>query len=71
MPKDPIVAEVRKAREAYAKRFGYDLHRICADLRKSEKRRLAATSKPIIAPKPRAKAAAANKPRAAKRRKAA
>lgn len=42
---DPIVAEVREAREAYAKRFGYDLHRIFADLRKSEKERAAAAPK--------------------------
>lgn len=44
MWKDPIVEEVRSARDSIAKRFGYDLKRIFADLRKSEKKR-AATSK--------------------------
>ena len=34
---DPIVAEVRKHREAHAKRFGGNLKAICADLRKSQK----------------------------------
>ena len=29
---DPIVEEVRKARDAYAKRFDYDLDAICRDL---------------------------------------
>ena len=31
---DPIVAEVRAAREAYAKRFGYDIDKIVSDLQK-------------------------------------
>jgi dTDP-D-glucose 4,6-dehydratase len=30
---EPIVAEVRKARAAHARRFGYDLTRICRDLK--------------------------------------
>ena len=30
---DPIVEEVRAVREAYAKRFGYDVQAICRDLR--------------------------------------
>ena len=29
---DPIVEEVRKARDAYAKQFNYDLDAICRDL---------------------------------------
>jgi hypothetical protein len=45
MWKDPIVAEVRAAREAYAKRFNYDLDRIGADLRKKEKARAATESR--------------------------
>ncbi len=45
MWKDPIVEEVRTARDAYAKRFGYDLKRIFADVRKAEKKRAAAASK--------------------------
>lgn len=32
MNADPIVKQVRAAREAYAKRFGFDLRRIAADL---------------------------------------
>ncbi|HMB93173.1 MAG TPA: hypothetical protein VKP65_20140 [Rhodothermales bacterium] len=35
--KDPIVAEVRQARDAHAKRFGYDLNAIVCDLRKHER----------------------------------
>lgn len=34
---DPIVAEVRKARETHARRFGYDLARICRDLKRIER----------------------------------
>ena len=34
---DPIVAEVRKHREAHAKRFGGDPKAICVDLRKIQK----------------------------------
>ncbi len=33
---DPIVAEVRAIRDAYAKKFNYDLGAICDDLRQSE-----------------------------------
>lgn len=33
---DPIVAEVRKARDDYAKRFGYDLDAIYRDLKEKE-----------------------------------
>lgn len=46
MWKDPIVEEVRSARDSISKRFGYDLKRIFADLRRSEKKRASsATSK--------------------------
>jgi hypothetical protein len=38
MPRDPIVAEIRAIREAYAKRFNYDLDAICRDLKEKEKR---------------------------------
>ena len=38
MQLDPIVEEVRKIRDAYAKRFNYDLDAICRDLQ--EKQRL-------------------------------
>lgn len=35
--KDPIVEEIRQARDAHAKQFNYDLDAICDDLRKREK----------------------------------
>lgn len=38
MWRDPIVEEVRAAREAYAKRFNYDLRAIYLDLKKQEKK---------------------------------
>jgi len=33
---DPIVAEVRKVREEYARRFNFDLHAMCEDLRRKQ-----------------------------------
>jgi hypothetical protein len=36
MLSDPIVEEVRRAREEYAKRFNYDLRVIAASLQKQE-----------------------------------
>jgi len=36
MQVDPIVDEVRRVRQEYAKQFDYDLHAIAADLRKRE-----------------------------------
>jgi hypothetical protein len=36
MWKDPIVEEVRSIRDAYAKRFDYDLNRIYDDLKAQE-----------------------------------
>ena len=36
MTDDPIVAEVRKARDDYAKRFHYDLDAICRDLQQKQ-----------------------------------
>lgn len=35
---DPIVDEVRRARDAYAARFNYDLRAIFRDLKEKEKR---------------------------------
>ena len=35
--KDPIVEEVRRARDAHAQRFNYDLDAIVEDLKKREK----------------------------------
>ncbi len=34
MPDDEIVAEIRRCREEYAKRFNYDLNAMFEDLRK-------------------------------------
>lgn len=36
MRDDPIVEEVRRIREEYAKQFNYDLRAMAADLRKRE-----------------------------------
>ena len=33
---DTIVEEVRKTRDEYARRFNYDLHAMCADLRREQ-----------------------------------
>ena len=38
MERDPIVAEVRERREAYARKFNYDLRAICRDLKEQENR---------------------------------
>jgi hypothetical protein len=38
MWKDPIVEEVRKIRDRHAKKFNYDIHAICEDIRKQERR---------------------------------
>ena len=35
--KDPIVKEVRKARDAHAQSFNYDLRAIFADIRRQQK----------------------------------
>jgi len=37
MQPDPIVEEVRKARDEYAKKFNYDLDAICRDLREKQR----------------------------------
>lgn len=36
MEADPIIEEVRRIRQEYAQRFGYDLRAVAADLRKRE-----------------------------------
>ena len=33
---DPIVEEVRKAREEFARQFNYDLHAMCEELRREQ-----------------------------------
>ncbi len=35
--RDPILEEIWKARDEHARRFDYDLKRICADLKRIEK----------------------------------
>ena len=35
--KDPIVEEVRKARDEYARKFNYDIDLICDDLQKRQR----------------------------------
>ena len=39
MHKDPIVEEVRIARDNYAKKFNYDLDAICRDLQEKQRKR--------------------------------
>lgn len=34
---DPVVAEIRKAREEYARKFDYDFDRMCDDLQRRQK----------------------------------
>ncbi len=38
MKKDPIVEEVRKFRETHARKYNYDLKKICQDLKEKEKK---------------------------------
>ncbi len=37
MIEDPIVEEVRRVRDEYARRFNYDLDAICGDLKEKER----------------------------------
>jgi hypothetical protein len=53
--KDPIVEEVRKSRDAYAKRFNYDLDAIYRDLKEKERR-----SGRVVVPCPPKKTAVAS-----------
>jgi hypothetical protein len=36
---DPIIAEIRRIRDEYARRFNYDLHAMCEDLRRKQELR--------------------------------
>ena len=36
MWQDPIVEEIHRIREEHAKKFNYDLHAICEDIRKKQ-----------------------------------
>lgn len=56
---DPIVEEVRKVRDAHARKFNYDLQAIVADLRKQQrasKRKFVklAPKKPTVLPQVKA-----------------
>ncbi len=53
--KDPIVEEVRKSRDSYAKRFNYDLDAIFRDLKEKER-----CSGRVVVPCPAKKAAVAS-----------
>lgn len=50
MTDDPIIAEVRQARQEHAARFDYDLRRIFDDLKASEKGRDGGKSPLLEAP---------------------
>jgi hypothetical protein len=54
MAHDPIVDEVRKFRDAYAKHFQYDLEALCRDIRikqkQSGKQMVSWPPKPVKAP---------------------
>jgi len=52
MWEDPIVAEVRKHREARAAKFNYDIRAMIEDARKREKK----SGHPIVSPRRRVKA---------------
>ena len=49
MWRDPIVEEVRATRDAYAKRFNYDIDAMCRDLRDQEAR----SDRRLVEPSPR------------------
>jgi hypothetical protein len=46
---DPILEEIWKARDEHARRFGYDLKKICADLKRIEKQ----SGRRVVARKPK------------------
>ena len=49
MWRDPIVEEVHRVRDEQAKKFGYDLHAICEDIRKNE----ATSARKLVTREPR------------------
>lgn len=52
MWKDPIVEEVRKARDEYARRFNYDVDAMFEDLRRKEEQARREGRRFIDAPRP-------------------
>ncbi len=49
MWRDPIVAEVRRAREQYSARFGHDIKAICRAAREEQ----AKSGRPVVSLKPK------------------
>ena len=58
MSRDPIVEEVRRYRDEYAKRFGYDIEAICRD---AKQRQEESGRKTVSFPPKRVKTTAARK----------
>jgi len=54
---DPILEEIWKARDEHARRFNYDLKKICADLRRIEKQ----SGRRVVTRKPRRRSATTGK----------
>jgi len=59
MNEDPIIAEIRRIREAHAAKFNYDLDAIVADLKAKER----ASGRKVVSLPPKRIAPAAKKPR--------
>ena len=51
MVKDPIIAEIHKKRAEHAKRFHYDLHAICGDIRRRQSKSRHLTELEPVAPR--------------------
>jgi hypothetical protein len=56
MMQDPIVEEIHRIRNEYAEKLGYDLHKICEDIRRRQigtgRKSITRNSrKPIVQPK--------------------
>lgn len=49
MWRDPIVEEIHRVRDEQAKKFGYDLHALCEDIRKNE----ATSGRKLVTRRPR------------------
>jgi hypothetical protein len=52
---DPILEEIWKARDEHARRFGYDMKKICADLKRIEKQ----SGRRVVTRKPKRRSATA------------
>jgi hypothetical protein len=49
MWRDPIVEEIHRIRDEQARKFGYDLHAICEDIRKKQP----TSGRPLVTRPPR------------------